>query len=243
MGPRSGSNEDMKNDISAIKSNLTTITESIDQIKSSLQDNKKSVTDLLSVVDDLTKKIAERDKQITFLENKINEMEQYQKKDNIIISGPDLQLHTYSHVAGSNEKDGQSAEDLTENPLSLNEENTMKTNFNTFVQKHLKISIKEEDILSIHKLRKRHDGIEPVIVKFARNSTKRAVMSMRKKLKGTKIYINDHLTRMNSIIERKAREMKKSGSLHSSWTLNGRIFVKEKEHSNRKEIKKLEDLN
>ena len=56
------------------------------------------------------------------------------------------------------------------------EVNIMKTNFNTFVQKHLKISIKEEDILSIHKLRKRHDGIEPVIVKFARNSTKRAVM-------------------------------------------------------------------
>ena len=70
--------------------------------------------------------------------------------------------------------------------------------------------MEENEILAIHKLRKRRDGIKPVLVKFSNNSAKVQIMKARKKLKGTEIYINDRLTQRNAELEKKARMLKRS---------------------------------
>ena len=84
--------------------------------------------------------------------------------------------------------------------------------------------------------------MEPVLVKFGYNSVKKDIMSARKRLKGTDIYINDQLTKKNAEIEKKARIMRKDKMIHSSWTFNGRIFIKKTESSKKEEVKRLGDL-
>ena len=116
-------------------------------------------------------------------------------------------------------------------------------NFIKFAESKLEVKVKDSEILAIHKLRKRRDGIEPVLVQFSHNTIKRSLMKERKKLRGSDIYLNDHLTRMNSDLEKKARIMKKEGQIHSFWTINGRIFIKTRESGPKKEIKCLNDLD
>ena len=122
------------------------------------------------------------------------------------------------------------------------EEAVMKSNFVKFASERLKVKIEGPDIIAIHTLKKRPDGMEPVLVKFGYNSVKRDIMSARKRLKGTDIYINDQLTKKNAEIEKKARIMRKDKMIHSSWTFNGRIFIKKTESSKKEEVKRLGDL-
>ena len=238
-------NIELKQDLIDIKDSLVEIKLNISELK-----NNESKAALMAEVGQLKKILAQKDKQISLLEEKINEMEQYQKKNNLIIStkaGTELKLHSYRHAvtARPTDSEGKSDEDGEEDeiPLPLQEETIMKNNFINFASVKLKVSVKEKDIVAIHKLQKRRDGVEPVLVKFTTSTMKRCIMSQRKELKGTKIYLNDHLTKANVEIEKKARKLRIKGSLNSTWTQNGRIFIKETEHSHKREIKHLDDLD
>ena len=57
----------------------------------------------------------------------------------------------------------------------------MKNNFVKFASERLKVKIEGPDIIAIHKLKKRPDGMEPVLVMFGYNSVKREVISARKR--------------------------------------------------------------
>ena len=85
-----------------IKAQLQIITESLNGVKDTISENK---SELLTVVDELRESLALKDKQIAILECKINDLEQYQKKNNVVISGPNMKLHTYSHVVGLSRSD------------------------------------------------------------------------------------------------------------------------------------------
>ena len=238
-------NIELKQDLIDIKDSLVEIKLNISELKNNADENKAA---LMAEVGQLKKILAQKDKQISLLKEKINEMEQYQKKNNLIIStkaGTELKLHSYRHAVTATDSEGKSDEDGEEDeiPLPLQEETIMKNNFINFASVKLKVSVKEKDIVAIHKLQKRRDGVEPVLVKFTTSTMKRCIMSQRKELKGTKIYLNDHLTKANVEIEKKARKLRIKGSLNSTWTQNGRIFIKETEHSHKREIKHLDDLD
>ena len=47
-----------------------------------------------------------------------------------------------------------------------------------------------------------------------------------RKLKGTRVYINEHLTHKNSQIAYAARILKKQGKIYSTWTKDCRVFIK-----------------
>ena len=230
---------ELYSDFNEIKESLAELRENVKYLKTQLHGNQSGVESLLKSVELLTKKLEMKDKIIENLEQKINELEQYQKKDNLIVAGPNLNLHTYSHVAG--ERAADSAEIEREN-LPKHEESIMKQNFIKFVEDKLHVNISESEILAIHKLHKRKDGTEPVLVRFVRNSTKRSVMAVRRRLKGTRIFINDHLTENNMGIDKKARQMRRDGKIHSNWTINGRIFIKETETGPKREKRNVKEL-
>ena len=135
---------------------------------------------------------------------------------------------------------GQTENELNE--LNLDKESMMRDNFIKFADEKLNVKIMDHEILAIHKLPKRKNDTEPVLIKFSRNCTKRNLMKNKRKLKQTQVYMNDHLTKMNMDIEFKARQLRKENQLYSAWTINGKIFVKEKENSKKREIKHLNDL-
>ena len=52
------------------------------------------------------------------------------------------------------------------------------------------------------------------------------MLKQGKKLRGTNVYLNDHLTKKNADIARQARIMRKQGLLQSTWTYNCKVFIK-----------------
>ena len=241
---------DMKTDLKEIKEAIREMSAAIAQTTTSMKILTNTVstdkTELLTAIQNLTEQVKEKDQRIAYLEDKVNDLEQYQKKNNIIISGP-ANLPSYSHVA-SNENDSQIQQlggtiPIQEQNLPEKEEAIRRQNFIKFAETKLQIHIKEEEILAIHDLHKRRDGTVPIIVKFMRSSTKQSIMINRKKLKKSDIFINEHLTQRNMEIEKKARRMKKDGVIHSVWTWNGKVYIKETESSPKKEIKNISILH
>ena len=110
------------------------------------------------------------------------------RKNNIVLTGPTnvLKLHTVSHVAQSaasvatadeavcDDNKGQTENELNE--LKLDEESMMRDNFIKFADEKLNVKIMDHEILAVHKLPKRKNGTEPVLIKFSRNCTKRNLM-------------------------------------------------------------------
>ena len=237
----------MKTDLKEIKEAIREMSAAIAQTTTSMKILTNTVstdkTELLTAIQNLTKQVKEKDQRIAYLEDKVNDLEQYQKKNNIIISGP-ADLPSYSHVA-SNEEDSHTQQPggIMEQNLPEKEEAIRRQNFIKFAETKLQIHIKEEEILAIHDLHKRRDGTVPIIVKFMRNSTKQSIMINRKKLKKSDIFINEHLTQRNVEVEKKARKMKKDGVIHSVWTWNGKVYIKETESSPKKEIKNISILH
>lgn len=88
----------------------------------------------------------------------------------------------------------------------------------------------------------------PIIVRFLNQRTRNAILSARKVLKNVatmnRVFINEHLTRTNSLIFAKARQLVKSKSLHSAWTRGGVTFVRQLEDpaDKPKRITSLENL-
>ena len=51
-------------------------------------------------------------------------------------------------------------------------------------------------------------------------------MKNARKLKGSNVYINEHLTKRNSDLAYKARKYKKMGLITSTWTYNCVVMIK-----------------
>ena len=68
--------------------------------------------------------------------------------------------------------------------------------------------------------------IPDILVRVAKRKTKTKILRESRKLKGTNIYLNEHLTSTNAAIAREARKMKKEQKIAATWTRNCKILVK-----------------
>ncbi|CAL8236488.1 unnamed protein product [Boreogadus saida] len=59
-----------------------------------------------------------------------------------------------------------------------------------------------------------------VIIRFVNRKHKTALMRQGRKLKGSNVFLNDHLTKNNADIARMARNLKKQGKIQNTWTAN-----------------------
>ena len=110
----------------------------------------------------------------------------------------------------------------------------MRSKLVSFAQTALGVNIRPDDIAAIHPLPVRSGSSagapRPVLVRFATNDAKTAVMRARKKLRAmprdSPIYINDQMTQHYADLFRKCRDLKKENKIDSTWTINGYIRVK-----------------
>ncbi|KAF3861161.1 hypothetical protein F7725_001416 [Dissostichus mawsoni] len=72
-------------------------------------------------------------------------------------------------------------------------------------------------------------GFQKVIMKLVSRKTKIRTMINAKKLKGTGIYINEHLTKRNADIAKTARDLRKRNKMEATWTRDCKIFIKTNE--------------
>ena len=67
-------------------------------------------------------------------------------------------------------------------------------------------------------------------------------MKQAKKLKGTNVYVNDHLTKKNADIAKEARLLRKQSHILATWVWNCRIWIRQKEGMNAVQVKSIKDL-
>jgi hypothetical protein len=57
--------------------------------------------------------------------------------------------------------------------------------------------------------------------------TKSRILLNGGNLKGTNVYMNEHLTKRNADLARTARQLKKDGKIFNTWTRDCKVFIRE----------------
>lgn len=200
---------------------------------SKLVTQQKLLLDLVEEVKLLKVALADRDKKIVELEKKVDDLEQYTRRDELVITGLDLKHRTYARVtANINTTEDSSQEELE----------TLEQQIVTFFH-NKDIHIQYEDISICHTLPAKSEKFKPsIVIRFISRKARNNLIMQAKKLKGTNVYINEHLTKKNGNIAREARLLKKQKKIVATWTRNGNIWVRTKEGSQAKIIRELKDL-
>ena len=233
-------------DIAEMKTSLQFLCHSFNEIKVSnkkLQDAllemKKNNDTMNKRIDLLESKLQSKDEHIERLVKSLD-MEINSKKNNVIISGLDLQARSYARATSGNdheETNGTSSQ-------SGGEFTGLRKKVAEFVNKTMGVQLQTSDIIACHELPSRkEERVKPVIVSLINNAVKRDVMMGRKKLKGTRIYVNEQLTKKNAALFKKARDLKKQAKIDSTWTYNEKVFLKKSQSGSPKEITAEEDLS
>ena len=95
----------------------------------------------------------------------------------------------------------------------------------TLVNEHLGIAIEPNDIDIAHRLGKfKPNCNRPVIVRFVRRQTKIDIMRKAKLFKGSSIFVNEDLTKLNAEVLASLR-LKQPSSVEKSWSYEGKIYA------------------
>ena len=174
--------------------------------------------DLMDEIKQLKNLIKEKDKKIDSLERRIEDFEQYTRMDDLIINGLETHHWTYARTTAGGGKDG---EDAPAEELQTLEQQVMKF----LLTKNM--SIQSHHIATCHALPRKDSKTKPaIIVRFVSRKIKIDLLKQAKQLKGTGVYLNEHLTKKNAEIARQARSLKKQNKIQATWTRNCKVMIR-----------------
>ena len=203
-------------DIASFKQSIDYLSGKIDE----LSGIKHEVSQILCLVNKLQSIITEKDEQIGVLEARLDDLEQYKKKENIIISGLKISKTQWNrHLFPEKGSTGENAPE--------EEKESLERQVIGYLNKKLDIDIVSNDISACHTLRNRmRDKSDNIIVRFVNKKSKIKVLQNVRKLKGSNVYINEHLTKKNGEIAKKAKLLRRHGKISNTWTRDCKVFVK-----------------
>jgi galactitol-specific phosphotransferase system IIB component len=170
----------------------------------------------------MEKLLQEKDKKIEELETRIDNFEQYTRKEDIIITGLKIKK-TYADKTKE-----RNAEEIDTKRVNETEVQTL-----AFLNsENIEMNVKEEEIAACHTLGPvLPDGTQKVIVRFVNRKSKVKVLLRAKDVRGVlrekKVFINEHLTKKNGAIAKRARELRKGGKIANTFVRDCKIFVKD----------------
>jgi hypothetical protein len=181
-----------------------------------------------------------KDKKIKELESRIDDLEQYTRKEDLIVTG--LEIKRTFAEAVVNVDPSASAESDKEPTMKVNEVEKQTLAFlNRFG-----MNIEESEVSACHVLgKKKENGTQNVIIRFVSRKTKERVLfyaRTSKKFRATRVFVNEHLTKKNGEIAKRARELKKEGKLIDTWVRDTKVFIKIGEKQVRV-VKDIEELS
>lgn len=207
-------NPQVEDDNEEIRKSLNFMSEELTKVTKQLT----VLTELVSEVKQLKNLVKERDKTINDLERRINDLEQYTRMDDVIITGLDVKPRSYAKVTaeGRNVDEDASTED----------QQTLEMQVLNFLEsKNIHINI--NSISACHTLPRKDRKAKPaIIVRFVNRKQKIELMMQGKKLKGSDVYLNDHLTKKNAEIAREARYLRKTNKIKATWTRNCKVLIR-----------------
>lgn len=204
----------LSEEMTEIKDSLNFMSEEIRTVVK----QQKTLTGLMEEIRELKIIIKQRDQRIEFLEQRVDDLEQYSRAEDIIITGLETKHRSYARVASS--ASDQQGEDAPSEELHTLEEHVVQflSNRNIYLKSH--------QVSTCHTLPRKDNKTTPTIVmKFVNRKYKVEVMKQAKKLKGTGVYINEHLTKKNAEIARNGRILRKQGKIQATWTRNGKVYI------------------
>lgn len=89
------------------------------------------------------------------------------------------------------------------------------------------MEVNSDNIEACHPL-KHIDKSKPpaIILRFANRKFKNDLLRQGSKLKGSDVYLNEHLTKCNGEIAKRARYLRKQKKIQDTWSYNCKISVK-----------------
>lgn len=209
MGPKKVLSAEEGDDI---KKSLEFMTEEISAVK--LQ--QKAILDLVEEVKALRIQNAEKDRRLAYLENRVADLEQYTRMNDVIITGLRIKPRSYARAVAADNVGRPGEEDGNSTELQVV----------TFLRSK-GVEVDYNNIEACHPLPRKNDSDKPaIIVRFANRKHKTALLKQGKKLKGSDVFMNEHLIKRNADIARKARYLKKQGKIQNTWTTNCKVFIK-----------------
>lgn len=177
---------------------------------------QKTIMGLMGEIQELKRLNEEKDKKINMLETRVEDLEQYSRINDVIISGLDTRHRSYASTVAA-----RTGEDPPEKELISLEQQVLQF----FTSKG--ISVEENGIEGCHSLPRKNQSDKPTIVmRFVNRKHKNLLLKQGRKLRGTNVYVNDHLTKKNADIARKARYLRKLNKIQATWVRNCKVFVK-----------------
>lgn len=196
--------KEVKNELLDLKTSINFMGQQLGTIA----DQQRTIMGLMTDMQELRMKYEEQQKRINFLETRVADLEQYTRINDVIISGIPLKPTSYAHALK-----GDQREEGTDEHDSSTEAQV------THFLENKDIHVDRNDIEACHPLPSRNPKAKPVvIVRFSNRKSK--------KLKGTDVYINEHLSKTNADLARRARFLKKDRKVQATWTSNCRVYIK-----------------
>ncbi len=194
---------------------------------------EKKLDSSIQRIDNIEITLDETTSKIDKIDQKMEELEQYSRKNNVRIIGlPEL-------TPTNSKSNANDTENIPAKVVKL-------------IKEAMNIDICLYDIGNAHRLGRtetRHDRDTPrprdIIVQFTSNIIKQQVMRNRKYLRDTHkhTYINDDLTQANALLFKDARNEVRNQRLHAAWTRDGHIFAKIHENSKPTKIRNARGLS
>ena len=181
--------------------------------------NQKQMQQLFGTIQNLQKELKQKDEKILQLEEKIDDLEQYTRKDDIVIAG--LQTRHLSYARAASRGDEAHGENASSTEVDFLEKQVV----DFFKQNGIEFS--SNNISTCHTLGKPRDGIKRMIlVRFTNRKIKEHILRNKKKLKGTGVFVNEHLSKKNVDISIFARTLRRQNKIQNTWTRNCKVYIK-----------------
>ena len=178
-----------------VKKSLNFMSEELSKVAK----QQMGLLDLINEVRNLKAVIKDKDKKIEELERRVDDLEQYSRMDDLVISGLETTHRSYARITAG-DKEGEEA---PRGELHTFEQQVI----NFFNNKG--IPVYSTSIAACHTIPLRQNNKSNIIIRFVSRKHKIEMLKLAKKLKGTGVYVNEHLTKRNAEIARQARILKK----------------------------------
>lgn len=159
-----------------------------------------------------------KDERINALEDRVDELEQFTRQEDIVITG----LKT-NHKSWARAVDNNSVVSHADAPTQENE--SLEQQVIQYFENQ-DITISERDISVAHSLKNPNASKSIIILRMTTRKAKINLLKQGKKLRGTDVYVNEHLTRKNSELFRIARLLKRKKMIKFTYTRNCKVFVR-----------------
>lgn len=179
-------------------------------------DQLTKLTQLVEEVKELKETINAKDKIINELERRIDNLEQYTRMEDVIITGLTIKPRSYAKAVTSG---STVSEDADRGDLQTLERQVLSFLANK------DIHLDPNTISACHSLPRKDKARPAIIMRFVNRKFKTEMLSQGRKLRGTAVYINEHLTQKMAQIAREARILRKNGKVKATWTRNCKVFI------------------